>query len=555
MFTNDLLICIVAAVSLLLLVGYSPFIIHYYRQYRSLQKNVIFSKRFAEIVSMEVQIACCKILIGVLIYILLLISFDDNYYPSVKAYTIAPELDALIGIDYMATLLLFYLWIWRFWLLHFSLHFSISALSNEWKCVLNPTHHDAQTDWYLTHRHTFGNTKYVRNRMIIPMCALQCVSVVIPQFITPYHNTLWWRIYYNFHLFVPFTVLVVIYSSTNKFADNFYITKEMQRVFICLTTAYSIVFILNILELAGNLSPHIKTICFCVQMNAIWCGQFLAIITAIYWVPKQVQPLIIAQHYQLKEVPIRPQSKVKVPVVERMISPSSGSQYNDYYENIDDMEYVEVLVLDKTHRKDSVKHNKIKLCDVLMHYEGFELFMQHLTKEFSVECMLSLVEMVQFQQSVYKCMKEFYGKHGGDTNRKQFEEFENYIKMKSPWFHSLRFPKDVPLSGIVCDARKDEMNMLDAIQRCKCKAYDIYKKYIDYDAMLQINLPFKIKKEMNSIMNNYDVWIAMDHVTLFDLLRLFDTSCDQMYTLMLSSYDRFCLTHNYNKLRDCVFLS
>eukprot|EP01084_Bolivina_argentea_P279832 478450_1 len=559
MLLNDLVVSGVAAVSLLLLISLAPILVYYYYKYRSLQKSVIFRKRYAEIVSLEVQIGLFKIIIGALIYISLLIWFQQHKYKQNDRLSF--HFNSLIAIDYITTLILFYVWIWRFWLLHFRIHINVAILANEWKYVINSKHKDTKGDWYLNNRSKYGNKNYIRNRFIIPACLMQCSLIIIPLFMTSYYNTIWWTIYFNFHIFIPFCTLITIYFTTCKFSDNFYITKELQKIFICLSVTYSLMFIGNILQVIFNFSINISTIFYCIQVNIVWIGIFFSLITAIYWVPKKVLPLITNRNYELREVPIRKaasdsyiQCHAEKSVQNHKFLTRSRSQYDGYYENANDMEYVEVLIIDKQIKKNvigNIQNRKIKLSQILSHPKGFEMFVNHLTKEFACECLLSMCEMIQFQQSIYELLKDYYSKcNNYDENKKQFDEMNSH---KKSTFFSINFPNNVPLSEIVYNGFSVDNN-IDIITDYKIKAHKLYMKYMDYNSAFQINIPFKIRQNIGYKMRDYNSWIELKNVTMFDLLKLFDKTCAEMYKLMLSSYDRFSLTHNYNKLKDCIFL-
>eukprot|EP01084_Bolivina_argentea_P077337 140261_1 len=68
------------------------------------------------------------------------------------------------------------------------------------------------------------------------------------------------------------------------------------------------------------------------------------------------------------------------------------------------------------------------LSDLLEHHIGFDAFMMHLIKEFSMECLLSYIEFIQFIEFI---MRKCPDVHNEDI------------------FILVRFPSSVPLSHII----------------------------------------------------------------------------------------------------------
>ena len=52
--------------------------------------------------------------------------------------------------------------------------------------------------------------------------------------------------------------------------------------------------------------------------------------------------------------------------------------------------------------RDSSPDDKVSISKILQNKATFELFMTHLSKEFSMECLLSVTEMIQFKRLVKK---------------------------------------------------------------------------------------------------------------------------------------------------------
>ena len=63
-----------------------------------------------------------------------------------------------------------YCWLWRFWLIYYDMQWMIASLSVEWRRLINPrsknhTPSIAGPNWFLDHKHTFGNRAWVGRRI------------------------------------------------------------------------------------------------------------------------------------------------------------------------------------------------------------------------------------------------------------------------------------------------------------------------------------------------------------------------------------------------------
>ena len=148
----------------------------------------------------------------------------------------------------------------------------------------------------------------------------------------------------------------------------------------------------------------------------------------------------------------------------------------------------------------------------------YNAFINHLSKEYSIECLLSLTEMIQFREYM---IHKFYPKG--------FEADKLRIKLAS----------DIPKSFIVTNKRWDD----------KEKAYLLYTKYIRSGAELQINISAEERLKYDQMMGNYQEFMENGTIENMDLIKLFVPCCKQMIYLMIDSRKRFQQTAVYTKLR------
>jgi len=70
-------------------------------------------------------------------------------------------------------------------------------------------------------------------------------------------------------------------------------------------------------------------------------------------------------------------------------------------------------------------------------------------------------------------------------------------------------------------------------------------------------IDYNTRKMLIQLMDNKQVkWmdISMEELTLIDLMYLFETVCNEMYMLMIDSYQRFAETNHYEKLNKLAFV-
>merc|ERR1712228_743 len=232
----------------------------------------------------------------------------------------------------------------------------------------------------------------------------------------------------------------------------------------------------------------------------------------------------------------------------------------------------ELLELQTT--SDSVQSD-ISLNQILCHSKAFDLFIHHIAKELSIECLLSYVEFIQFKKFMFAHLKVM--RTESDIRQKSVELFEcvqqrnasfgaseininvNYgknPKKGSTSFESIEFPPNVPKSSIVYD---DDVNFNGHKfeDRVKHKIYRLYVKYIRVGAGLEINISHRSRQALASMIDDYDNWMKHPKYQNLDtvfLMHIFDKSIVQMLNLMQSSFARFQDSKQFAKLSQFVFI-
>ena len=259
----------------------------------------------------------------------------------------------------------------------------------------------------------------------------------------------------------------------------------------------------------------------------------------------------------------------------------------------------------------------VKLASILSHTKAIDLFMQHLAKEFSIECLLSLIELSQFQKYVYERIERNYQYSKGikesrngnqrknenenddkdendyddddddyddedddeDDDNDELDQFEDVLienKYRIVW------PESVPLSAIVFDDYWKEYEIVDMmgggdddlkkvqpnrakssiaapaipwIVNGKTKAFKLYCKYIATGSEYEINIASRTRRQLEEKMTNYGAWIGNEQSNNETVLfDLFNQCCIEMIYLLHGSFGRFKQSPNFTKLQSLVML-
>ena len=244
---------------------------------------------------------------------------------------------------------------------------------------------------------------------------------------------------------------------------------------------------------------------------------------------------------------------------------------------------------------------KLKLHQILSKDESFELFIQHLSKEYNNErCLLCFIEFVQFKQLLFNNLSDIAagtfgsGKlaptipksvivYTGEFNTnmarnpsnpsdlllanamvannssnhsynpnsgRNFSSMSNNMTRNQHSNRSSRKNNENP-------ARRHQSKMTEKQLKAeyKCRAYLLYQKYIKADAEFEIEFDgnsvkaMEYKEKIVREMDELDNWLNND-ITNDDLFHQFDTVIHEMYKIMFHSYQSFLTTDVC-----CLFLS
>ena len=175
-------------------------------------------------------------------------------------------------------------------------------------------------------------------------------------------------------------------------------------------------------------------------------------------------------------------------------------------------------------RAPSMSSENMELHDVLMKDDLFDLFMQHLIREFSMENLLAIIEFTQFK------------KHAKDT----FDIHDNNENVRDDIDYT--FASTVPLSDIVYNGGngndKTGGTDIERVRIFKMSAYKLYCKYVRWGAEFELNLSHRVRSKLEGLMGSYDKWIGSDSSEM-EIVDIFDAALTELNSLLKGSMDRF----------------
>eukprot|EP01083_Nonionella_stella_P052962 140320_1 len=171
-------------------------------------------------------------------------------------------------------------------------------------------------------------------------------------------------------------------------------------------------------------------------------------------------------------------------------------------------------------KHDSSQRKKVELEEILTNEDAIHSFMIHLSREYSMECLLSYIEIVQFQQYI----KEFMVSNN--------ESISNH--------RLIDFPSNIVTSEIVESPCKDEPHPddMDFIQNAKIKAHQLYTKYVAFGSEFEINISAPQRGNLEDLLCDV-IGLEKYNIGSCELFGIFEEIKKEMFYLLSLSLNRF----------------
>eukprot|EP01084_Bolivina_argentea_P284679 487967_1 len=426
---NTVIICFVTQVIFV----YLPLITVHLRNYYIYRDNVALKKRYSFITVLEILILYIYLLVNCSVNIILVFNGNTN--------SIEFTLKTINSICYI---IIFSFWLWKLWMIRYDIKHTFSIKNQQWMHIINQNMIQLQNNFYLTKKHTLGNTIWIRNHFIIPLNVIWIITIETFNYliINTDNNSLTWAYIIVWLSWILFTelILLFIYFSTPKFRDAFIITLELKRLVI------------------------IIQLYVCHQIFTIISYKYISyvIMQQINYFIQQTILIVICVLCEWWTI-VRLRSK-------RIIS-----KYKNRTRYSDDVRSTLLPTHDNVQNKNGIKYCQLR--HVFKRNDLLDMFMGYLSIELSNEFLLCFIEIIQFQQRILKLP---------DINIDDSIEYLcQYIKL---------YPNIVKSNIVFGNNGYSQDQLL-------IKSNQLFEKYIEYGSKYQILLTKGKYKEIYGMRN------------------------------------------------------
>lgn len=524
-------------VTILILFIYMPILFYNLYQYCKKRKHFVFKRRYANITIIEVSLQLSKFMFTWLAYLFI---WANKPIFALLFYS----------IGHISCWILYWHLVFRFWMLHYDVMFTMISLNNSWKELISQTEKFEQ-NWYIIRKKTLGNYKYVQWKIIWPAIILSLILSYFSLFLiiefgqlnaSAMHLKL--SVDSLFYL-LPAIILGTIYYKTPSFNDMIYIKPELKYIWISFVSGIIIYSFVWSYFAFFNPSDYIYDIILFIQITAGSTVQFIGGMATTWWVNRKLTPLIESNMYILKRHRIPSKKKKQLKFVESisLLSDHSSDDDDDNNDNIHDM--------------NKMNRNQINLTEIFIQSKALEIFSIHLANELSLENLICIIECLQFQAFVHEFMTKNDNKVR-DKNEMSLTSSRLSNPEKMLLYEEIVFADIVPLSSIVFGADDYVIPMLTDVEfllQAKERCYSLYEKYMTNESEMEVNISSQVKKELHSIMNNYNEFVFSANYGLAVLLHIFDGTVLELFQLMNDSLQRFTLSYEFEKLKQLYLVN
>ena len=532
--------CVTSIVIMLFV--FLPFVLRSTIHYNAFKDHILLRKRYSDIVIFEAKVYIVKLVWGILWNATFLVTSNDIITA------------VLFAVNNCIAMLLYSTWIWRFWLLSYNIKYAKYVIQNEWQTIINETYNDRNINWYIRNKKTYGNKNWIKCYFLIPFVIILSILENIWRILEPIYYDKYNNIIYFVDIItpiagvVPFVILVIIYCKTPSFNDKIFVSKELKYVIISLMFQYMFFFI-HILSpnnwYYDDTPTQFESILNAVVVLGVFTSEFAGMMVVTYWVNTKMTPIILGNRYNI----IRKDSSTFY-TIETTKNQSQKSV------TIQEDQYLKLL-LTSDHGMESPnnitsidsmqKSNKssMGLLVAMQTQDSFIMLMKQLSKEFSIELLVGFIELIQYQQYIIHYMS---------IHNIKLQQ----IRGPKPWFKKIKFPDIVPMSHIIYGHNIINQNMNDTtlndfILQIKTMAHELYLKYIAKNSLYEVNISHRIRRKIDEYFINYNEYINDNNIKLNELLYLFNHCCNELYGLIIDSYQRVKRKTAFKKVEHQMF--
>eukprot|EP01083_Nonionella_stella_P028820 79420_1 len=431
----------------------------------------------------------------------------------------------------------------RCWLMFYDLNWIMADKNSIWKYHLNPAL--IKSDFFLQHKDTLGSQPYCFKILLFVYFPVSIIMITAFQLTFSQDGYIYAHVANSVFLLVPSIFITVLWFKTKHcLNDNFFIRSEFKLISIIIATMICFYFIPMMMMVV---TPTWFILWDAIAIFSSATTFFFISIASTYWVRGKVNRNI--KHY-LSNHKGNNSSNFKFDV---------GFLYGEFGEDLLRKQRVSerisstVLSASTPNSLTTQLHQHqasngtgstakdIQLYHMMTNYDAFELFILHLSKEFSTELMLSLITIIQWKHML---CAHYHEKVIQDAS---------YVALKSDKCRECILSHGIPMNDIAIKhfgefaSTKANKTVDEFMQSAKQSAVDIYTKYIKVGAPLEVNISFELRASLAGICNTLSGNSAID---INDLFGMFDSVGEEQYRLMSFSFVRFKKTPDWIKVAD-----
>eukprot|EP01083_Nonionella_stella_P093740 262820_1 len=455
----------------------SPLLLYYLRRFYRRKDELFISIRYPRLVLITCILTVITSIVLSSLNSLILISPLKHTHHSIHKLVASIQ-------NAVSCLLLYsinWLFITRVWLMSYDLHYSNSNVNKQWKSHLDPSLIDK--DFWLKHKQKCGSITYVSRLTFVANCIFTTLSVVtVHLHIGSSHATMN-ALYVHATLHLGIVILLLaLYATVRSVLDLFYLKWEILMHVISKLLAMLCAFGANRMYKLED--DTLSLIGLVLRMNAGIIAYVTAAFASTWWIMRKLD-----------------------------------GTFNDSYSQHPN------------------HHKSRQLQRILLDAEHFELFVQHLAREFSVETILAFIEMVQFKHIINSKFDVNLGRMDSDIGITS-EQTDIYFDF---YQCDITTNKAIPKSALVykTSTKQSDHDDLKPFVRI---AHGLYHKYIQIGSELEVNISGECRDIYVDEME-CGVDVFLDHpMEAIDLFEYFDLCIEEMYCLLATSCARFLET-------------
>ena len=473
---------------------YNPFLIFHLRRFSAQQWNIIYAMRYCKITILQCYIFIVKLCMYTIWNITWIYGLYDYHSTANNTFWI---------IEAALTSLFLFCFLWKFHLLRYNIMLHSAVMGSEWKAVINSTTYCQRNSFYIKFRGSLGSYKWT-------MCLFAVISLIaISIDVAAYF--IWGGYGTDFYNLIPFLPLIILYICTPAFDDNFFIRQEMKYIVICLVASYISFYSWDLLS--ARFDPNYDNLStgpiIYFVTNQLWnLGQFIAMLISTFWVNRRCEHIIEFQRYQIHEIKRKSvyDELHTLEIVPNLKTVEEQIMRNESNDHKSSPTSPSPLASSKLVNNDDT----LSLQSILADDRLLDLFANHLVRDYSIECLLSLIEMQQF-----KChIKEQLNVNGGTE--------------------MLELAAKAPRSEVV----HKEITLTPDLNTLKGIAHTLFEKYVKEGSEFEINIPSRLRQRLQVQMGDRDAWMA-NNMNGDELESIFDHAMEEILILLNQSSHRF----------------